>query len=521
MARKTELRLFFPAAARNSIAAHPKLAGCRRQGEEGASASTYFDTAKLALMSAGVSLSIRPDGSRSRQTLARMPLATAGLAVSQHWASDYAGNFDFSAIADDDLRRLLGKAATQLQPVFTVETQREIRQLSPSPGVSIRLTIETGRIVAADRESPVADLTLELLQGEAGDLRALAIELAAALPLTPLDAAPAERGYRLLRQEPMRPQKVGRTPIAPTLTPAEAFGTLARQGLRSWQANLHGARISDDPEFVHQLRVALRRLDTLMKIFKPALPEKFSAHWSTALKDVAASTGDVRDLDVMRDAILLPALADADSAAGRAAIGRAIAACDRARRRADTSLAGLANGIPLLAFAGDLEQLPAGKADRRISGFAERRLAKLHARAVRRFAEVVGDPTPRRAHRLRIALKHLRYGGEFFASLFDEAEVQAFAKQVAKLQDELGFLNDCHVALARLDRWSEQDAALTESRDCIAAWYAGRMDAQFTAALRRTEAILGLCLPWCGKCERRGLQGMRKKLRRGISPQLD
>lgn len=520
LARKPELTLSFPASAHAAVAAHPRLVGDGRPAVEKACASTYFDTAKFALRGAGLSLCTRTRGGRNRQVLSLSTPATAGLTAAPEWTDEFTGGFDFSAIPDEALRHLLNKEAKRLQPLFTVHTRRETRLLAPAPGVRIALTIASGRIVAGERESPICELVLALREGQSADLWSLAAELAGELPLLPLDLDQAERGYRLLREEPLRPQKTGRLPLATPLPPADAFIALARLALRSWQSNLHGALTAADPEFVHQLRVALRRLDTLIKVFKPALPARFPATWIRALKEVAAATGEVRDLDVMRDAILLPAAKGAATPAAAAAISRALAACEAARRSADTSLERLADGVPLLALARDLEGLAGRKAKRRLTAFAEKRLAKLHGRAVQRLSEVVADPTPCRAHRLRIALKHLRYGSEFFATLFDEAAMQAFAKDVAGLQDELGFLNDFHVALARLTRWSAHEPALVESRDCLAAWYAPRIGEQFAGALRQTADVLGECLPWCGECERRGLESMHKKLRRGITPRL-
>lgn len=517
MAERLELRLVIPAPDLPRLAAHPLLA----DAETTACESSYFDTAKLELRRAGITLSTCHAGKGWRQSVARPATARGGLSATALWEQDYAGCFDFAALPHDELRQLLEKAGAQLQPVFKLQLRRQTRMFAPQPSVRILLTIATGCILADDRESPVCELLLELQEGHAADLRDLAIALAGELPLLPLDASPAERGYRLFRQEALRPLKAGHSVLNSEQSPRAAFVALAEPGLRAWQSNLHGALTADDPEFVHQFRVALRRLDTLIKLFRPALPDDFAATWLPALKEQAGQTGEVRDLDVMRETILLPALGKADSAAGQAAIGRAIAACEAARCAADTSREHLANGRPLLAFARDLEQLAAGKSGRRIAAFAEKRLAKLHARAVRRFTAVVREPTPSAAHRLRIALKHLRYGGEFFAPLFDETEVLAFCRNAAALQDELGFINDLHIALARLERWSQHDPELAESRDYLAASYAGQLDGQFTAALRRTEALLTRCLPWCSECERRGLHTLREQLRQGVAIKLD
>ena len=54
--------------------------------------------------------------------------------------------------------------------------------------------------------------------------------------------------------------------------------------------------------------------------------------------------------------------------------------------------------------------------------------------------------TPAARHELRIRFKKLRYGTEFFASLFPGREVDRFRNVVARMQDLLGQLNDVAVA---------------------------------------------------------------------------
>ncbi|MBK8132754.1 MAG: CHAD domain-containing protein [Gammaproteobacteria bacterium] len=93
-----------------------------------------------------------------------------------------------------------------------------------------------------------------------------------------------------------------------------AFRELAESCVRQWQANVWGAlcdRASDtnpdtDPEYIHQLRVGLRRLRVLLRLFAPVLPETFAAIWRRRLGDNARTLGAARDLDVLCDAVLAP-----------------------------------------------------------------------------------------------------------------------------------------------------------------------------------------------------------------------
>ena len=97
----------------------------------------------------------------------------------------------------------------------------------------------------------------------------------------------------------------------------------------------------------------------------------------------------------------------------------------------------------------------------------------------------------------------------------------AFAREVASLQDEFGFINDLYVALQRLDSWSADDPALKDSRDHIARWYGGRLDQSLASGLDAASTVLGQCLPWCGECDRRQIEGIRKRIKQGITVRID
>lgn len=521
MAKEIELKLFFPAAAVERIEAHPIIAGGIRQGRIETLESSYFDTPELTLSAARIALRTRRTGAGMVQTVKCAAESVGGLSSRPEWEQPYGGAFDFSAVDAPTARALLEAEKGRLFPVFSTVFRRETRLVEPRPGIRILIMIDTGHVISAADQTPISELELELVSGSAADLQDLAVELAADLPLIPYDPSKAERGYQLFRKEATKPLKAGRATLSGDLTPVEAFRALAVPTQQCWQANLHGALDSAAPEFVHQLRVSLRRLNTLIRIFKPALPEAFAATWSAAVKELAAVTGEVRDLDVMRESILEPMLAADAAPAHQALMQRALAACRQARDQADGAFERLLDGQPLLRFARDLRRLPGDGHPARLALFAEKRLGRMYEKAVQRLATVVKQPTPDNAHRFRIALKHLRYSCEFFASLYNETAMYQYAKNVAALQDELGFINDLHVALSRFAQWSQDDPALKEVRDHIARWHKGRVDDKLATALTRAASVLRECQPWCHECERRGMKSLRQRLRQGISIKLD
>ena len=358
------------------------------------------------------------------------------------------------------------------------------------------------------------------MQGNPEDLLDFASALATHLPLVPHDVSKAERGYQLFLQQASCPQKALPSPLNVKHSAAEAFRILASQGMQTWQANLMGTLTAQDEEFVHQFRVSLRRLNSLLKVFKPALPGRFQGRWTKRVKALSQITGDVRDLDVMRAGILEPMLQSADLSV-RLPAEAAVAALDQARREAGEQVQQLRYGGPVLLFARDLHDLDTDDFPKNLPRFAEKQLAGLHRRAVKRLAGTLKAPTPESAHRFRIALKHLRYSCEFFAPLFDNAEMMEYAKAVAGLQDAFGFINDFHVALSRLQGWVKQDAITRETREAIAAWHTPHAQTALADALHLAEAVMSRCQPWCTECERRGLTGIRRRIQHDIKLQLD
>lgn len=521
MAKEVELKLSCPPDALARVEQHPLLCDAPLYGEPDTLENAYYDTPDFALGAAKVALRTRRTRSASLQTVKCATESIGGLSSRPEWEQAFSGEFDFSAVDIVTVREMLEAVRDRLTPMFTTTFERRTRRAEPRPGVCILVMIDSGRIVAGQAEEIIAEVELELVSGAPTDLQEFAIALAADLPLVPFDQSKAERGYRLFANDPLRPQRAGRVALAAEMTPLRAFVALAHQGLHAWQANVHGAQASANPEFIHQFRVALRRLGALLRVFEPVLPESFTDAWCGDLKQLAALTGEVRDLEVMRASLLEPMSVAESGEHHRKLMMRALAACAQARQRAETELEGFGNGVPLLSFARDLAALDvAGGKGRDLARFAEKQLGRAHRRAVKRFERVVRKPTPEAAHAFRIAVKYLRYSCEFFAPLFDEAKMTQYARELSGVQDEFGFLNDLHVALTRFDQWSENDSALDEVRAYIARWHAKRSERKLQVALERAGEVLRTCQPWCGECERRGIRDARRRLREGIRLKL-
>ncbi|MDR5754805.1 MULTISPECIES: CHAD domain-containing protein [unclassified Caballeronia] len=239
-------------------------------------------------------------------------------------------------------------------------------------------------------------------------------------------------------------------------TTREAFVAIAASIASHWFGNEAGALRSLDVERVHQLRVAQRRLKTLLKLF----PDCVDAAWDETIAPELDWFGDLladaRDWDVFTDTTLGAwAAADAQGAPSwRNAIDAADAKRMAARGRLDAALHSTRYARLTLAFVEWLARLEAhGGHGGHDSGVDLAKYAKKRIRKHYRKIADVADLTTLDAHarhRVRIHAKRLRYALEFLRSLATGRTRKIVARRLSRLQSVLGEANDAAVAADRL-----------------------------------------------------------------------
>ncbi|MDX5410990.1 MAG: CHAD domain-containing protein [Thauera sp.] len=501
MNHEIELKLALPRRTLAALRRHPLVAAAEKCGNAVTLDNTYYDTPRLQLKARKVAVRTRRQGRQMLQTVKCAAVSSGGLSQRPEWETPWTGGFDFSAVDDPATARLLERHRDELVPVFTTRFRRETRRIVPHEGASILLMIDTGAVhvrtaEGIERETEICELELELERGRAQDLLDLACTLARDLPLMPADVSKAERGYRLFLDTPLAPVRAEASAIEPGQNVIAAFRGLALACVRQWQGNAAAALAHGDPhgihpDFIHQLRVSQRRLRALLKLFAPALPERFAGEWNTTLRENANRFGAARDLDVFHTELLAPVRPEglADGAAMAALLDAVQQARTAARNFAGDQLDMATQGRLLLDFTAALHRLQvsslAEAADLR--SFARLRLSRLRRRA-RRSAEAAANLEPSRLHALRIAFKQLRYGVEFFAPLFPERATARYLERVVQAQTALGFLQDVDIAHQRLSEWSRANPALAPAAAFVLGWHAPRY-----ARLRRR--VLAECAP--------------------------
>ena len=226
---------------------------------------------------------------------------------------------------------------------------------------------------------------------------------------------------------------------------------VALQAYRIW-ANTAGTLQNLDPEYLHDMRVATRRLRSALRFIKNYFDEYFCEYVRNELAWLAGYLGRVRDMDVfietlegVRMSLNLPegpcttviALLKKRHYSDRRLLNSAI----KSKRTI---------GLMERLFDFDANAFYTNK-DRELtlSDTAARIIRRELVRSRKMMKNAEEARTDERLHMLRIALKRLRYACEFFSPLYDERMRKA-VRIAVKFQDCLGEHQDAIVAVKRL-----------------------------------------------------------------------
>lgn len=436
--------------------------------------ATYVDTPDGTLAAARMGLRLRREGGRWRQTLKAGGTTGAGLHERPEWDFPAAPNrLDLARFAQSPLSGLDGAHTLheRLVATFSVDMARTRWRLAGPAGSRLEVALDEGGVRAGDREERFHELEIECLEGPADAAFDLAERLLESACLLPTTVTKAERGTRLHRGVPWTPSKA----IAPALARAASVEEGARAvvgaALAHWHANQEGLLASDDPEFVHQSRIALRRLRSALRGFEGVVGEPRARSWRGTLGAAARGLGEARDWDVFATEVLPEALARWRTAGGEGALPFAQAFLDERRRAAREAAR---KAVASRDFCGVLLALarwgaePAAGAGDGLRAHAAALIRKRHKRLMR-DSEHLGDMTVEERHRVRIDAKRLRYCADALASLFDEAAAEAYVGQLSALQDALGEANDAVTGLRLMDGLDAQPGFDAFARGWLAA----------------------------------------------------
>jgi triphosphatase len=476
----------------------------------------YYDTADRALRRRGLSLRVRESAGRFVQTVKAdgTDVLTRG-----EWEDEIAGaEPDFHAPHSGG--RLPAEIAGALQPLFTTAVTRTTIILEPAPAVRIEAAIDEGAIrgIAGEAMAPISEVELELKRGEPGTLFDAALALLAAAPLLIETRSKSERGYAAIAGDAAPARAVRAAPVSldPAMTVAAALQQVGRICLAHLLHN-QAATLAGDPEGVHQMRVASRRLRSMVSSLGKMLPAPGRRRVSSELKWLDESLGPARNLDVFAGDLLPQARA---AMADEPALDRLAAALGAARRSACQRVAELIRSphytetvLRLLQWfetRGWCGEEASARLSEPIGDVAPRLLDRCLER-VRKRAKDFRRADARRRHKLRIALKELRYTAELLGSLFDRQAVRSFGKRLKTLQDNLGYANDVHVGREFVGGLSAQtaDGALTAAGERVLGWHEHMVWAAERKTRKRLRRLMRTAPFWKAPIPARSTGGVR------------
>jgi len=434
--------------------------------------STYYDTPAGALRQAALSLRLREETGGFIQAVKRAN--GAGPVKRLEYETEIESEQAFPAkTGEKEIDDLISTLNAELKPVArtTVDRWAAIVRYGES---SIEFAIDLGRAEGwthSDRavEAPIAETELELIKGRPRDVFELARLVADNAPLrlsmrSKLDfALSLAKGGAFWVDDEERLLFEAQTPAVAALQ--ETLGAVAAR-LASLQPAMLDARKA---EGVHQMRVALRRLQAVERIFRPYLKTRALRDLAAKGRDYRKAMGGARDWDVFLDETLPAATGNNCAPKGvqrlraRAEMLRAEA---WARAVAELSAPGFTMFLIDLAEAANVASW---RSDTRkgleapLEELAPQALEPAYE-SVLKTAQTIDRDRLSGYHPLRIALKKLRYPVQMFRTIYPKSERKEFMGALAKLQVDFGGLNDAVVAETLAD-----EAAKREGREAMRA----------------------------------------------------
>ena len=326
-----------------------------------------------------------------------------------------------------------------LVPVARLRTRREGVRSRGAEIVDDSVAVLEGQHV----KRRFREVEVELLEGDERTLRRLERELRKAGA-----ASTGELQPKLYRALDLAGSFETRT-SEPGAHPGEALGIALEAEYHALLAHDPGTRRGDDPEDLHQLRVASRRL----RAFLRAATLLVDREWAAALREelgwLGGHLGPARDLDVMIDRLRVEIDAlGADGHAGQGLLD--VLSVERAAAYADV--------VAILdtdRYFALLDRLEAAAHPPLTSD--ETALTRIFHREAKRmrktFASLGEDSEDDALHASRIAVKRARYAADLAEHELGRPG-RRFVTAAKRLQDILGDHQDAVVAEARIRAWT-------------------------------------------------------------------
>jgi CHAD domain-containing protein len=274
-----------------------------------------------------------------------------------------------------------------------------------------------------------------------------------------------ESVLKLTGQPPGGAADIGEITLSPAMPARVALAGILLRLANTITANVSFVIGDVDIEFLHDLRVAVRRTRSALKLAGDALPGGIAARFAPEFKWLGDLTTPTRDLDVYLTGFDQMAAGLSAASPGDLEPFRAHLATRRL-----TEHRRLVRGLRSARFTGlmadwrsalEAAARPSAGPEPDVGSLAADRIARAHRRVVRLGSALTRTgaghgPSGTDLHSLRKKCKELRYLLEFFGSLYDPPAYRRAVKNLKGLQDCLGEFQDGEVQREAIRRFAMQ-----------------------------------------------------------------
>jgi CHAD domain-containing protein len=415
--------------------------------------STYFDTDDLRLARHGVTLRRRVEAGTSVWHL-KLPRGASRTEL------ELAGGKSKPPAELLDLVTAFA-AGRELNPVITLRTRRTgTRVFGPDASAVAEVTLDAVSVIRAGHVvHGFREIEAEALEGERKHLPRIERVLRAAgaadgdprpKPLQALGLPAPDALRRPARDAPL----------------GEQLRFLLGAQYRAILAHDPGTRLGDDPEELHQMRVATRRLRALLRAAAPVLDPEAAARLRAEAGWLGTALGPVRDLDVLLGHLY--AEAESFEPAEQQGLRHLFEVFEEERTARRASMLEKLRSPRYF----DVLSLVEAAAEEPPVVFPDGSVGELAAAEFRRLRKAVdglpSEPADDVLHDIRIRAKRARYAAEL-AEIAIGKRATRFIEAAKALQDVLGEHQDATVAEERIR------AALARKRSAALAFACGRL----------------------------------------------
>lgn len=456
---------------------------------------TYLDTDDWRIHRAGFALRIRSESGKSEATLKSLHSTSTDAADRRELSETIDGS------ESESIRQSIGPVGTRvhavsgaraLLPLFEVRTSRQrfaVRREEESQQLGEIALDDT--VISRPHGEPQTSMQrveVEALTESHEPLRSLVKTLRNDCALEAVPDTKYSQGLRSVGLTPGQALQFAPTAVDASMPIADVALANLRRYWSAWHLHEPGARLGDNPDELHDLRVAARRSDAILRQFGSSLPAPFLRLRPT-LKKILRALGNTRDLDVALIELESFSRKLPESDRETAAPLRQHLVSERRRARAR-----MLSVLDSVSVQKDLKTLASLLATPVATPQHSPQLAlnvapefiRRRYRKVRKCADLLTPDSPMEAyHEVRGQVKKLRYALEAVAAIYGKPASEML-RALCRWQEKLGMQQDAIVASRRL-----QALAGAPPKDIApeTLFLMGRLAAHYASAASRARKL--------------------------------